>query len=178
MSRNKYVNDYKLSYYMDKKGRFRKEMQYVGDYFVFTRESGEMKSDSRILTAACAVGWAAFIAALISPTAAMRRIWFSVPFAFIAVPLWLVSTVLFAYYTANEPFVRKTSVLLSGRLKPAAIAFIALAAAALVGFIVAWAVGKDDFTAWDVVPFVSSLLLLACAVTVLIKHKSFPTEPK
>ncbi len=174
MSRKKYVKDYKLDRYVDEKGRIRTSAHYAGEAFRFGLDGEELKKQRTLFTAVCAVMWIAFIVPLFPATAAMKLPYFSLPFIFSALPLWLVSEATYAMYTAKQPFSRRIAEKFSKRLAVYAVMLLVLTLGAAAGFAAGLIFARDNFTAIDTVPAVSALILLAGSVTLFARRASVP----
>ena len=174
MSRKKYVKDYKLDRYVDEKGRIRTTAHYAGEAFRFGLDGEELKKQRTLFTAVCAAMWIAYLAPLFPATAAMKLAYFSLPFIFSALPLWLVSEATYTMYTAKQPFSRRIAEKFSKRLSVYAMMLLVLALGAAAGFVVGLIFARDGFTAIDSVPAASALILLAGSLTLFVRRGSIP----
>ena len=93
MARKKYVKDYKLNHTVDERGRIGSKAEYVGAYYVFRESKDAVKKQARKSLIACAAAWAAFAASLFLNTGSMRLLHISMPYAFTAIPLWMLTGV-------------------------------------------------------------------------------------
>lgn len=93
MASRKYVKDYKLNHTVDAKGRLKSEPEYVGAYFVFTDKLGTVKQQAFKSLIACGGAWVSLLGSMLLNTGAMRLINVSLPYAFTAIPLWLLTAV-------------------------------------------------------------------------------------
>lgn len=133
MSRNRYIGDYHLADSLDERGRIHTEVEYVGAYYSFTGSPEEVARAKRRALLFNALGWAAYIAAMIPQSAAMRTVYTALFFALIAVPLALLTGTLAEVLPRKEKFQHRIADRLENRW-PAASAFtVILSAAALAG---------------------------------------------
>ena len=93
MATGKYVKDYKLNQTVDEKGRLRSEPEYIGGYFVFTEKPETVKKQASRSLIACGGAWVSLLGSMLLNTGAMRLINVSLPYAFTAIPLWLLTSV-------------------------------------------------------------------------------------
>ena len=141
MSRNRYVGDYRIVESMDARGRIRSDSEYIGTPYVYEGDDASVRAARRRMTACCAGGWAGFVAALLPASRAMHTWYISLPFAFAALPLALITGVTAQLYRAKPPFERRHADLLENRAPArtffamllSGIAFIGEAAGALRG---------------------------------------------
>ena len=103
MSRNRYVGDYRLVESIDGRGHIRTDYEYIGAAYTYAEGAAAAARQLRWAMACCAVGWAAFAGAMIPVSAAMRTLYVSLPFAFAALPLGLMTGVLLGALRAREP---------------------------------------------------------------------------
>ena len=176
MSKKKYYSDYQLETDVDNRGRLRTNARYVGDRYDFAVDEPAVKAHRRVFTVFCAVAWIAFIAALIPPTAAMHLAYCSVPFAFSALPLWLISENTVRLYTVKRPFDRRISDKFTKKLNVYTVLLLVMSAGSAVGYTVGLIVHRSEFTAVDSIPAASVLLMLASAVVFFTKRNAFPVR--
>ena len=133
MARNKYVKDYRLLETFDEKGRVHTDYEYIGDAYRF-RASGERVARARrISLGACLLGWLLFLGGMIPPSTAMHTIYVSLPYAFSALPLGILTELAVTAFRVKEPMEHHFSDRLNNRFPPAALAVAVLSAASLLG---------------------------------------------
>lgn len=133
MSRNRYVADYRIVESIDSRGRIRSDYEYIGAPYVYARGMGAAKAARVRVAACCALGWAAWIGALLPLSSAMRRLYVALPFALVAVPLALTTGIAASLFSEREPFEHRHADRLENRA-PACTFFAGLlGAVALVG---------------------------------------------
>ena len=86
MTPDRYAKDYKLVETVDQSGKTGFAYAYSGSLYA---PVNDVKKSRRIL-AGTVVGWICFIVALLPLSHAMHVIWISIPFAFTAIPLWML----------------------------------------------------------------------------------------
>ncbi len=163
MSRNRYVGDYRLVESIDARGRIRTDYEYIGAAYV---HAGGADAARRLIgraLGACAVGWAAFVGALIPVSRAGKTLYVLLPFAFAALPLGLMTATLIRVLRAGDRLEHRHADQLENRC-PACTFFVALlCAAALIGEAVNLLRGAQ-MRPGDAVFAACAALLTACAV--------------
>ncbi len=91
MSRNRYVGDYRIVESIDARGRVKSDYEYIGAPYVYAGDATAVKAARSRVALCCAVGWAAWLSALIPISSAMRALYVALPFAFAAIPLALTA---------------------------------------------------------------------------------------
>lgn len=177
MSRNKYVKDYRLEPTVDEKGKIRTKAVYVGGEYDYDLDPGTVSRSRRVLVSASVLGWIAFISALIPKTALFRSLYFALPFAFCALPLFLVSETALLDTRNVPPLEHRTADRLSAGLTYRAVLFLLFSAASVVGYAVWMVLNFRSAVPADAAPGVSSALLLVCAAAVFAVRKKFSTHP-
>ncbi|MBR3272653.1 MAG: hypothetical protein IKF98_01925 [Clostridia bacterium] len=133
MSRNRYVGDYRIVESIDGRGRVKTDYEYIGAPYVYAGDAASVKAARTRVALGCAVGWAAWVAALIPVSAAMRALYIALPFAFAAVPLALWAGTAISLFRTREPFEHRHADRLENRA-PACTFFVALlGVVALIG---------------------------------------------
>lgn len=125
VSRNRYIGDYHLADSLDERGRIRTEVEYVGDLYSFRQEPEKVSRTKKNILCLCAIGWLAYIAALIPVSTAARTIYSVLPFVFIAVPLGLLSATVLEILPQKERFIHRYADRIENRF-PASAVFIAI----------------------------------------------------
>jgi len=125
VSRNRYVGDYRLIESIDGHGRIKTDYEYIGAAYCFAEGAVTARRLLRRALLLCALGWLAFVGALVPLSAASRTLWVSLPFAFAAVPLALMTATLFRTQRTAEPLEHRHADQLENRC-PACSFFVAL----------------------------------------------------
>jgi hypothetical protein len=125
MSRNRYVGDYRIVESIDVRGRVKSDYEYIGAPYVYAGDATAVKAARSRVALCCAVGWAAWLSALIPISAAMRALYVALPFAFAAIPLALTAGTAVSLFREKEPFEHRHADRLENRA-PACTFFMAL----------------------------------------------------
>ena len=133
MSRNRYVGDYRIVERLDGKGRVRSESEYIGKRYGYEADGVTVRRARAIATACCALGWAAYLMALLPQSTATRTVYTSLPFIFQAIPLALTTGTAFSLWTAKPPFEHRHADRLQNRAPAGTFFMMALAVTALIG---------------------------------------------
>ena len=133
VSRNRYVGDYHLADSLDERGRIRTEVEYVGGLYSYIQKPESVNNAKKKILCLCAVGWLAYLAALIPVSTAGRTVYSAVPFVFIAAPLGLLSATALEILPQKERFIHRYADRIDNRLPASAVFITALACASLTG---------------------------------------------
>ena len=133
MSRNRYVGDYRLVETIDQRGRIRTDYEYIGaDYFFAAGREAAHRTLTRALVA-CGIGALAFVGALTPLSAATHAWWVALPFAFVVLPLALMTGAVVRALRAKEPLEHRHADGLENRCPACSFFTMLLSAAALIG---------------------------------------------
>ena len=142
MSINKYVGDYHLTEEFDGKGRIHHTLSYIGKPYFFDAEPDEVIRGRKRLIVMCAAAFAVYLAAMVPASDMMHYFYVSLPFAFCAVPLFLlIKTLLSVPATAQklaQPLERRQADRISNSIPQYSVFLMVLAAGALAGTAIAW----------------------------------------
>lgn len=133
MSRNRYVGDYRLIDTVNERGRIKTGYEYIGSPYGFIAPREEVEKAKKIALAACLLGWAAFVGALLPLSAAARTFYVSVPFAFSALPLGMATAVILGVMRVRDAFEHRHADRLENRYPACAFFLMALSGASLIG---------------------------------------------
>ena len=133
MAKNKYVGDYRLEQSMDARGRIKTGYTYIGAYYQYVSEPRRVIRSRRLSLALCGIGFAAFFAALVPESTAMRTIYVSLPFVFTALSLGLLTETVWSAPQPDTPMEHRQADRLANRWPPAAGFTLVLCAIALIG---------------------------------------------
>ena len=163
MSRNRYVGDYRIVESIDARGRVKSDYEYIGAPYVYAGDATAVKAARSRVALCCAVGWAAWLSALIPISAAMRALYVALPFAFAAIPLALTAGTAVSLFREKEPFEHRHADRLENRA-PACTFFLALLGViALIGEAVN-ALRGAQLLPGDAVFAVCAAVVVACAI--------------
>ena len=146
MSRNRYVGDYRLVESIDQRGRIRTDYEYIGADYVFAAGGEAARGILTRALAACGMGWLAFLGALTPLSAATRAWWVALPFAFVALPLALMTGAAARALRAKEPLEHRHADQLENRCPACSFFVMLLSAVALIGEAVNGARGAELLT--------------------------------
>ena len=163
MSRNRYVGDYRLVESIDERGRIRTDFEYIGATYVHAGGATAARGLLRRALTACGVGWAAFVGALIPVSRAARTLYVSLPFAFAALPLGLMTAVVFRVLRAGEKLEHRHADQLENRCPACSFFTILLCVVALAGEGVNLLRGVQMLPG-DIAFAAGAALLIACGV--------------
>ena len=161
MARNRYIKDYRIVETVNERGRIRSNYEYIGAAYVFAADAKTLYRARRFALAACLIGWLAFLGALLPNSTAMRTFYVSLPFAFAALPLWLLTEDAVFAFRAKEPLEHRHADRLANRYPAAAVFTAALPAVSLIGELVTLLRGLD-LRAGDIAFTLFAALLLGC----------------
>ena len=176
MARRKYVKDYKLNQSVDERGRLRSEPIYVGSYYVFRESAADVKAQAKKSLAACIGAWAAFIGSLFLNTGAMRLFHVSLPYAFTAIPLWLLTSVTIKAYKASGKLQHRDSDEMNTRYPACSMWSAILPIFALLGMLVAVIFNIGSLVRADIAFALLASVVCACAAYCFTKKSTFTTE--
>ena len=176
MARGKYIKDYRIVESLNAHGGIRTETEYIGAPYYFTRGAEEAGKTRRIALLLCLAGWAAFIGALIPSSAAMRTLYVSLPFAFAALPLFMLSDLLVTNLRVKEPMEHRTADKFENRFPALAMAAFVLPAAALVGLVIRFFVDRSTMLPGDGIFALCAALLICCGAFAFGLRKRLATR--
>lgn len=172
MARNKYIRDYRLLESIDERGRIRVDYEYAGEYYRFTAGPAAALRQKRRSLLLCAAGWAAFVLSLLPESRGMRTLYVSLPFAFSALPLGMLTALLLSVKPTDEPMEHPQADKLNNAYPPRALAAALLPAAALAGEGIRFALGPGDMLPGDGVLALGALGLTVCGALAFAGRKA------
>ena len=133
VSVNRYIADYRIVETVDERGRIRSGYEYIGAPYDYAEGADAVKRARGRVAGCCAAGWTAYAAALAPVSKAARALYTALPFAFIALPLFMISALCADLFRQKPPFEHRFADRLENR-GPACSFFTALlGAVALAG---------------------------------------------
>ena len=143
MAKNRFGRDYRLIDTFDEKGRVRTTTEYIGASYRFENEPRIVREAVRKLLPLCAAGWIFFVAAMALPSAAMHRLYTSLPVIFTAIPLFLLTdhALTLRKMDPAQPMEHRRADLVNNRFPPAALFVVIFPALALTGELVSFLTG-------------------------------------
>ena len=103
MTVNKYVGDYRLIEEFGEDGHVKTSTEYIGDYYYYLAGPDVRQKATYAVLAAVIAEWVFWIAALVPYSTVMQRMYVSLPFAFAAVPLFMLTGVIWHILRLKEP---------------------------------------------------------------------------
>ena len=175
MGRHRYVKDYRLNEYIDERGHVTSETEYIGADYFFRRGAGRARSSGKLVCALSAAGWACFVALVCVEGTAMRTMYVALPFAFTALPVFLLTRAAAGALRASEPLRHDEADRLSHTLPGAALWAMMLPAASFLGCLLSSALGAAD---WDALFLALSAAMAACGAGCFFRRADFDTEKR
>ena len=182
MSLNRYVGDYRLHEEFGKGGRIRYTYEYIGKKYYFTHPAAETARARRSLIVFCVLAFAVYTAAMVPASDVMHCLYVSLPFAFCAVPLFVILTTALSVPKDTSAFMeRRVAEKIANRIPQYGIFLVVLsagaavgAAAALISMAAKGAGTKELFKTGNVVFGVMALCLTAVSLRIFALRKVFP----
>ena len=178
MAIDRYSKDYRLTDSLDARGRIRTEMEYIGSYYVFRSGCSAARRAGKRLALCSGISWLAFLAALALPSRAGHALYALLPCAFLALPLWQLSTAGITALRVKEPFVRRDAERLTLRLPAAAVFALILSFAAFLGGFACLVFGHQPPLTGDWVFLGGNLLCFVCALSCRKQTASLTVTPQ
>ena len=175
MSRHRYVKDYRLNEYIAENGRVTSESEYIGGDYRFAAGAARAKAAANRALALCALCWAGYLALVCVDGTAMRTVYVALPFAFTALPLFLLTRAAAGALRASEPLRHDEADRLSHTLPGAALWAMMLPAASFLGCLLSSALGAAD---WDALFLALSAAMAACGAGCFFRRADFDTEKR
>lgn len=170
MVSRKYVKDYKLSETVTDRGRIKTESIYVGgDYYLAASESA-IGSLRRLFSVCALLAWCGFVAALLPVSRGSHLMYVALPHALAALPLFLMSECVWYMRAGRGPYTHERADKISRELPVRAAFTAALAAASLVGLLIALIVSPEKMLPGDIVFAVSDAVVSACGILVFTRR--------
>ncbi len=163
MAKGKYIKDYRIVESLNERGRIRVETEYIGEHYVFVSGLEKARKVRNLAMLLCLAGWLSFVGALIPNSAGMRTPYVSLPFAFSALPLGLLSSLLLGTLGLKEPMEHRLADRFENRYPAQTLAIAALPAFSLIGEGILWLSGGPLFPG-DAVFAPCAALLCACGL--------------
>ena len=171
MARNKYVKDYRIVETVNERGRIKAGYEYIGDAWYYVSKAAAAAAGKRAL-ALSVFAWLFFIGAMLPESGAMRTIYVSLPFAFTALPLGMLTDLALTTCFRKEPLEHRHADRLENRYPPVCLAAAVLPAIALVGELVRVLAGGSAGKG-DLLFSLGAALTLVCAALAFSLRKSF-----
>ena len=133
MAKNRYIKDYRIVETVNERGRIRSDYEYIGQPYYFVAKAETISRVKKTLAALCVLAWIAWICAMLPDNTAMRTWYVSFPFAFAAIPLFLMADLALPLLRLRQPMEHRTADKLENRWPPRCLAAAILSGLALLG---------------------------------------------
>lgn len=143
MARGRYIKDYRIVESLNGRGGIRLETEYIGAPYFFACGTERAGKCRKLCAALCLFGWLCFVGALIPNSAGMRTLYVSLPFAFTALPLGLMSSLLLSTLRLREPMEHRMADRFENRFPAQALGIAVLPGVSLAGEGVMLLLGKQ-----------------------------------
>ena len=179
MSYKKYLKDYRIDAQLDGKGRLKPEAVYIGGQYTLLPHL--CARDKRLILAASILSCPALVGALIPITKASQVIYIIIPFAFSALPLFLLTWAAILLMREDEGMTRKKAETISGRLPSNSLFMTILTSTAFIGLIFHSLLNSDEMLPGDILFGAMSLFNATSSLLIFTKTrkiKATPSTPK
>lgn len=143
MAKGRYIKDYRIVESLNERGRIRLDTEYIGAPYAFVCGLEKARKSHLLCLGLCLLGWLAFLGALVPNTAGMRRLYISLPFAFSALPLGMLSSLLLSPLRLAEPLEHRVADRYENRFPVRSLVIAVLPGVSLLGEGVLWLTGGD-----------------------------------
>ena len=176
MSRRRYVKDYRINEYIDEKGYVTSESEYIGGDYRFVLPTARVHGSAKRVAALGAVGWACFLVLACVEGTAMRTIYVALPFAFSALPLFLLMrSAISALRAKDGPLRHDQADSIAHTLPAAALWAMLLPGASFLGCLISSLAGAEE---WDVLFLALSAVMTACGALCFAARGDFATKKR
>ncbi len=176
MARRKYIKDYRLVETVDERGRIRTDYEYIGAAYRYACGPEAAKRERRLVLAACAVGWLAFLGGLLPRSAGSHVFYISLPYVFTALPLGLVTALLLDAAGRGKTFQRRHADRMTNVYPPACLFWALLPLISLLGTLVCLLRKSPDLTGGDAVFSLCAAVLCAAGFLAFSRRGRFAPE--
>ena len=161
MSYKKYLQDYRVEEYTDKKGRVKSTAVYIGgDYILSPAVSVK---DRRWIMAASILCWLALIGALIPKTNVSQLYYILLSFIFSALPLYFMTGAAVTLLSESDRMTRERAERISSRLPLCSIFTAILSGLAFIGVVITAFFSWNDMIYGDILFGALSLFITVAA---------------
>ena len=175
MARGRYIKDYRIVESLNGRGGIRLETEYIGDPYVFVCGAEKAGKSRRICILLVLAGWLLFVVALVPNSAGMHTMYVSLPFAFAALPLGLMSSLLLSTLRLKEPMEHRVADRFENRFPAQALAVAVLPGISLAGEGLMLLLGKQMIPG-DWVFAACAAGLFACGLALFLQRKVLRTR--
>lgn len=175
MAKGKYIKDYRIVESLNGRGGIRVETEYIGAPYVFVEGLEKAKRIRNLALLLCLAGWIAFVGALIPNSAGMRKLYISLPFAFAALPLGMMSSMLLGALGMKEPMEHRLADRFENRFPALGLGMTVLPAVSLIGEGILWLSG-GELLPGDAIFAPCAALLFACGLACFAQRGKLRTR--
>lgn len=161
MARNRYIKDYRIVETVNERGRIRSDYEYIGPPYSFIAPAEKIARLKKLLPALSILAWLLYVGAMLPRSLAMKTWYVSLPFAFTAVPLAMLTELCFSLYHCKEPMEHRVADKLENAYPARSLWAGAMAAVSLLGQLVNLIRGQS-FLPGDLAFTLCAAGLLAC----------------
>ncbi len=173
MSKRKYIKDYRLNEYISENGRVSSETEYIGGDYRFSAPMERVRRSARLALGLSAISWACFAVLVCVEGSAMRIMYAALPFAFTALPLFLMTRSAVLALRAGEKLRHDEADRIGHTMPAAALWAMLLPGIACLGCALTCAFGAAD---WDPLFLALSAVMAACGAAAFSRRADFATE--
>jgi len=175
MARGRYIKDYRIVESLNGRGGIRLETEYIGAPYYFACGSEKAGRCRRLCLLLCLGGWLLFVGALIPNSAGMRTLYVSLPFAFTALALGLMSSLLLSTLRLKEPMEHRMADRFENRFPAQALAVAVLPGISLAGEGLMLLLGKQMLPG-DGIFSLCAAALFACGLGLFLQRRKLRTR--
>lgn len=174
MAKRKYLKDYVVNEYIDEKGHVTRDTQYIGEPYGFKYGLGRAKRSAKLTLFLSIAEWVCFFICCWFEGSAMRTIYVALPFAFTALPLFLMTRASVNTLRSAEPMKRGEAEKIASNMPAASLASGLLPLISFLGCAVTMALGGTA----DWLFIALSAVMVICAALAFTRRRDFAVETK
>ncbi len=175
MAKGRYIKDYRIVESLNGRGGIRLDTEYIGDPYFFACGAEKAGKSRKLCLLLCLTGWLCFIGALLPNSAGMRTLYVSLPFAFSALPLGLMSSLLLSTLRLKEPMEHRVADRFENRFPAQALGITLLPGVSLAGEGLGLLLGKQMLPG-DGIFSLCAAGLFACGLALFLQRKTLRTR--
>ena len=175
MARGRYIKDYRIVESLNGRGGIRLETEYIGAPYYFACGAEKAGKCRKLCAGLCLLGWLSFVGALIPNSAGMRTLYVSLPFAFTALPLGLMTSLLLSALRLKEPMEHRMADRFENRFPAQALGITVLPGVSLAGEGVMLLLGKQMLPG-DGIFALCAAALFSCGLALFLQRRTLRTR--
>jgi len=173
MRRKDLIKDYELLDTVNEKGKLRSQVVYVGTYYSFEQDKKTVKNAAKRNLILAAVAWILYIVPLLFVSNAMKTVYVSVPFAFLALPLWNMVKVLLRIIGQQDLLENKDQRAITNTFPSSTFFIIVLSGIPLVAFPIKLLVDSVEILYSDIIFMVCDAIILFIGLCIFKTRNTF-----